>query len=100
MTKIKLDTVKRIVMEELKLQLESVDHESIRDIVTIASKLMSAVEEFKQKATPAATNAVTPHLGDLEKILEAMINTPGSYVSKPSTIKKVTLKPVKGAKVV
>jgi hypothetical protein len=76
---------------------EQVDHAAIKDIVTGASKLLAAVEAFKKSAGPAATNAVTPHLGALEKTLEDMVGTPGSYVSKPKVEpKKVSLRAVKG----
>jgi hypothetical protein len=77
---------------------ESVDHKSISDVVNVASKLLAAVEGFKEKAPPAAINAVTPHLGELEKVLENMVGSPGSYVPTPKKEpKKVSLKAVKAA---
>jgi hypothetical protein len=76
---------------------EAVDHASIRDVVNVASKLLAAVEMFKEKASPHAINAVTPHIGTLEKVLEDMVSTPGSYVQKPKVEpKKVSLRAVKG----
>lgn len=75
---------------------EAVDHKSINSVVGVASKLLAAVEAFKEKAPPAAINAVTPQLGQLEKTLENMVSTPGSYVPVPKKEPKhVSLKPVK-----
>lgn len=78
--------------EHLKTLREAVDHKSINSVVTVASKLLAAVEGFKEKAPPAAINAVTPHLGELEKMLENMVSNPGSYVPAPKKEpKKVSL---------
>jgi hypothetical protein len=93
--KINLTDLRRIVREELKLN-ETVDHAAIRDIVTDASKLLAAVESFKSTASISAKNAVTPHIDQIEKVLEDMVSTPGSYVAKPKLVpKKVTLRQVK-----
>lgn len=95
-TKIKLDDVRRIVKEELKAIHEQVDHAAIKDVVTGASKLLAAVEAFKGSAPPSAINAVTPHMGSLERVLEDMVNSPGSYVARPKVEpKKVSLRAVK-----
>lgn len=92
--KITLPQLRRLIREELK---EAVDHKSINSVVGVASKLLAAVEQFKEKAPPAAINAVTPHLSELEKVLENMVSSPGSYVPMPKKEpKKVSLKAVKG----
>lgn len=97
--KITIDRLREIISEEISTGVkvtEAVDHKGINSIVSVASKLLAAVEGFKEKAPPAAINAVTPHLGELEKTLENMINTPGSYVPQPKREpKKVSLKAVK-----
>jgi hypothetical protein len=88
--------LRQLINEELKQVNEQLDHNSIRDIVTVASKLLAAVENFKEKAPPAATNAVTPHINYLEQVLEDMVSTPGSYVAKVKVEpKRVSLKAVK-----
>ena len=95
--KLKLSDLRRMVNEELLLLRESIDHAAIRDVVTGASKLLAAVEAFKSSASPSATNAVTPHLDELAKVLEDMVSTPGSYVPKQKVQpKKVTLRAVQG----
>lgn len=96
--KISLDRVREIIKEEIDDMNEAVDHNGIRDIVTVASKLLAAVEGFKEKASSHAINAVTPALSQLEQTLEDMVSTPGSYVVKPRPEpKRVSLKPVKKA---
>lgn len=94
---ISLDRLREIVKEELSTVNEQVDHAAIKDIVTHASKLLAAVETFKKNAGPSAINGVTPHIDALEKILEDMVSSPSSYVSKPKAeLKKVSLRAVKG----
>ena len=96
--KISLVRLRQIIKDELVQNSvnEVVDHNGIRDIVTIASKLLAAVEDFKEKGSPAAINAVTPHLGEIEKTLENMVSAPGSYVAAPKKEPQmVSLKPAK-----
>lgn len=94
---ISLDRLREIVKEELAVVNEQVDHAAIKDVVTHASKFLAALEAFKKNAAPAAINGVTPHLASLEKILEDMVSTPSSYVTKPKAEpKKVSLRAVKG----
>ena len=87
---IDLQRLREMIKEEIN---EAVDHKSINGIVSVASKLLAAVEGFKEKAPHAAINAVTPHLGELEKALENMVSNPGSYVQLPKKEpQKVSLK--------
>lgn len=102
--KISIDRLREIIAEELasvsdEVISEQVDHSSIRDIVNVASKLLAAVEAFKKKAPAPAINAVTPGLSELEKTLENMVATPGSYVPQvKKEPKRVSLKAVKSSK--
>jgi exopolyphosphatase/pppGpp-phosphohydrolase len=95
--KLKLRDLRKIVKEELDQLNEQIDHAGIKDVVTGASKLLASVEAFKKSAPRSAINAVTPHINELERVLEDMVSSPGSYVVKPKPEpKKVSLKPVKG----
>jgi hypothetical protein len=97
--KISLLQLRQLIRDEAKRKAvnEAVDHKGINSIVSVASKLLAAVDNFKEKAPPSAINAVTPHLSELEKVLENMVNSPGSYVPLPKKEpKKVSLKAVKG----
>jgi hypothetical protein len=96
--KISLIRLRALINEELRAATvnEAVDHKGISSIVAVASKLMAAVDGFKEKAPPAAINAVTPHLAELEKVLENMVSSPGSYVPQPKKEpKRVSLKATK-----
>ena len=96
--KISLEKLRTIIQQELTEATvsEALDHKGINSIVTVASKLLAAVEGFKEKAPHAAINAVTPHISELEKVLENMISSPGSYVQVPKAEpKRVSLKAVK-----
>lgn len=91
--KISRQRLRQIILEEIT---EAVDHKGINSVIGVASKLLSAIEAFKEKAPASAINAVTPHLGHLEKILENMTENPGSYVPRPKQEpKRVSLKAVK-----
>lgn len=98
-SQLSVEKLRNIIKEELIIVNEQVDHASIVNIVQGASKLLAAVEAFKEKASPAAINAVTPHLSVLEKTLEDMVSSPGSYVMKPKLEpKRVSLKAIKASK--
>lgn len=101
MSNIDLKTLRAIIAEELKaantkVVSEQIDHASMKDIVTLASKLLGAAESFRDSATPSMINAVTPHLDSILVVLEDMVSTPSSYVmQKKAEPRKVSLKPVK-----
>jgi hypothetical protein len=98
--KISLLRLRQLIREETELSAlsEAVDHKGISSIVAVASKLLAAVDGFKEKAPPAAINATTPHLAELEKVLENMVSSPGSYVPTPKKEpKRVSLKATKAA---
>lgn len=93
----KLSTLKirSIISNEIKtLMAEAIDHESIKLVVTGASKLLAAIESFNNDASIEMTNSVTSHISSLEKTLEDMVSNPGSYVTKERVRNVVTLKPV------
>lgn len=95
--KITLERVRQIISEEVSAATikEAVDHKGITDVVNVASKLLAAIEDFKEKAPHAAINAVTPHISELEKVLENMVSSPGSYVPvQKKKAQHVSLKPV------
>lgn len=98
--RISIDDLRRIVSEELSLAVEQVDHETIKDITSSASKLLAAIESFKEDAPATQSAAVQEHLAPLEKILELMMTTPSAYVPalKPKVKKRkvVKLRPMAG----
>jgi len=99
---ITLPRLKTIIDEEVdRAMKESVDHASIREVVNGASKLLAAVEAFRDSANGPMISALTPHLDAMARALEDMVSTPGSYVEKKkATPQKVSLRSVKSDKVV
>ena len=98
--KINLQQLRQLIKEEIQAAElnEAVDHKGRVALLSAVSKLMDAIDNFKEKATPAAVNAMTPHLGNVEKALEDMAERPGSYVPAPKKEpQKVTLKATKAA---
>jgi glutamyl-tRNA reductase len=92
---IKLSKIKSIINEELKNLFEEVDHESIKEVVTAASKLLSSVESFKKTAPQSCLDATSPALEQVQKSLEDMLSNPSSYIpEKKPQFKKVSLKAV------
>lgn len=102
MPKISLTRVREIVAEEVTAKIqEQVDHAGIRDVVNGASKLLAAVEAFKESASGAMISALTPQLAEIDHVLENMVSNPASYVEKKKIEpKKVSLRAVKDDKLV
>lgn len=95
MPKIGLDRLKKIIREELENLYEGEDHDSASKIMSSATKLLNAIESFKE----SASEKVKAEMVDLEKveqILQRVISSPMQYVdtSKPPA-KKVSLRPQK-----
>lgn len=121
-THISFDRLREIISEEMKTVNEAVDHKAHTAVTSMAGKLLDArdkfsasidkiddaIHAFKESATPAMINAVTPnidhvlkmtlditeHLGVLESALETIVSTPGSYITSNKP-KVVSLKPTK-----
>lgn len=82
--------LRQIIIEELQaLHVEAVDHEGVKIVVNGASKLLKAIEAFKNDANIAMTNAVTPNIDEVAAVLESMISTPASYVDQKAVEPKV-----------
>ena len=81
---ISLPRLKEIIKDEVNRHLkEAVDHDDAASLAMSAAKLLKAIEAFKEKASPAATNAVTPHMAALETALDNIVSAPRSYVAQP-----------------
>lgn len=86
--------IRRIIREELqKASLaEGVDHEGITSVVSAASKLLKAIDAFRNDATPSAVNAVSPTIDDVVSRLEDMVSNPGGYVERQPNQRVVSLR--------
>lgn len=87
------DCIVEVLDESNKDDLnESIDHDAVKNIVTAASKLLSAVEAFRDSANGSMTSSVVPQLDQLQGALENMVENPGSYVDRNEPQKKITLR--------
>lgn len=93
MSQLTRQRLNQIIAEEIRRLTEEaetpVDHLAIKDVVTLAADLITAIAEFKEEASPAMVHALTPHLMNVESSLKDMVSTPGSYVSAPKKEPKV-----------
>jgi hypothetical protein len=98
-TEMTLAEVRSIINEELLAELKKGGAESphaiVRTVVTVATSLLEALEAFEEEATPAMVNATTPHLGELKRALDNMVEAPRSYVpAEKKEPRRVSLRPV------
>lgn len=75
--KIVRDEIVRVVLEDSSSKL---DHQGAVAVAASASKLLSALEGFMEKAPQPAIDALMNRKGDLKGALEDMVSSPGSYV--------------------
>ena len=79
---IDVDRFREMVREELAALREGADHASVHGVVSSASKLMGALEKFKESAPAEVTGALSDLLDPLEKRLDHMLDAPRAYVPK------------------
>lgn len=96
MAKITLQTLKKIIREEVTSLHEGVDHDTASKVMSAATKLLSAIESFKESASEKAKSEMGSNLDSVEQLLNRIVASPMQYVdaTKPP-VKKVTLKPQK-----
>lgn len=98
MAKIGISRLKKIIREELSMIHEGEDHDSASKIMSSATKLLSAIETFKETASEKAKAEMGTNLDGVEQLLNRIVASPMQYVdaTKPPT-KKITLKPQKSS---
>lgn len=89
---IPLSKLRQIIREELEeaevsdvsvsASKNSLDHEGAAVVVGTASKLLSALDAFIEKAPQQAKDALMNRVPELRPTLEDMVQSPGSYVTK------------------
>ena len=97
MPKIELNKLKNIIREEISKIREGADHDAASKNMSGATKLLNAIESFKESASEKAKAEMNTHLEEIEKLLSRIIASPMQYVDsvKPPSAKKVSLKPTK-----
>lgn len=93
--KISRKKLNQIISQELKSLHENLDHESVKNIVTSASKFLKSIDDFQKSANNSMSDVTLSHTNELKQKLESMINDPASYVDRPVRQNKVSLKNVK-----
>jgi hypothetical protein len=101
MSKIGLEKLKKIIQEEMINLHEGIDHDVAAKILGGASKLLNAIEAFKNTASEKVKAEMGSNLEEVEKILNRIADSPMQYVdaTKP-TARKVSLKPQKSSNLV
>lgn len=82
--------IREIIQSELILK-EQIDHQSIKDVVSVASKLLSALETFMKSAPENLVKTTHKNITSLSSVLEDMVKAPGKYLAPKK--KEVQLKP-------
>lgn len=96
MAKIGISRLKKIIREELQNIYEGADEDAAAKIMSGASKLLNAIESFKESASEKVKAEVGSNLDNIEQMLKRIVSSPMQYVDATSPgPKKVTLKPEK-----
>ena len=101
MPKIGLEKLKKIIQEEMLNLHEGADHDTAAKIMSGASKLLKAIEAFKNTASEKVKAEMGSNLEEVEKLLNRIADSPMQYVdaTKP-TARKVSLKSQKSSNLV
>jgi molybdenum-dependent DNA-binding transcriptional regulator ModE len=96
MAKIEINRLQKIIREELENLREGADHDSAAKLMSAATKLINAIDSFKEAASEKAKAELDAHLASVEQTLSRIVSSPMQYVdvTKPP-VKRVTLKPQK-----
>jgi uncharacterized protein YicC (UPF0701 family) len=93
MPKIGLDKLKQIIREEMSRLHEGAEHDAAAKIMSGASKLLNAIESFKESSSEKVKADLSSHLEETEKILKRIVASPMQYVDSAEPVeKKVTLR--------
>ena len=84
MPKITLDRLKKIIREEVEMLHEGEDLDSAAKVMSSATKLLGAIESFKEIASEKAKSTLEDSgLHQVESMLKRIIDSPMQYVSIP-----------------
>jgi molybdenum-dependent DNA-binding transcriptional regulator ModE len=76
MAKITLETLKKIIREEVSNLHEGADHDSASKVMSAAAKLLSAIETFKENASEKAKAEIGTNLDSAQQILSRIVASP------------------------
>jgi hypothetical protein len=96
MAKIGISRLKTIIREELQNIYEGADEDAASKIMSGASKLLNAIESFKETASEKVKAEVGSNLDGVEQLLKRIVASPLQYVDVTAPGPKVvSLKPQK-----
>jgi hypothetical protein len=106
MPKIALETVQRIIREEIRTLREGPDYDAASKLMGSAAKMLGALESFKETASEKVKSELGECMETLEGLLKRVAESPLKYVdsAKPNPAvadgmstgdsEKVSIKPV------
>lgn len=96
MAKIGISRLKKIIREEIENLYEGADEDAASKIMSSATKLLNAIESFKESSSEKLKSELGSNLDGVEQLLKRVVASPMQYVDVTSPgPKKVTLKPEK-----
>lgn len=94
MPKITITELRKIIAEEIQSLREGANEDQAASMASNASKLLKAIESFKEVATAKAKADMGDHVEEAEKLLKRIVASPMQYIDAPKPVaQKVTLKP-------
>ena len=96
MAKIGISRLKKIIREEIENLYEGADEDAASKIMSSATKLLNAIESFKENSSEKLKAELGSNLDGVEQLLKRVVASPLQYVDVTAPgPKKVTLKPEK-----
>lgn len=90
---ISINTIRKIVSDEIKMLQEKLDHEGIRTIIDSSSKLLAALDKFEEDASSPMINSSGSTIRKLRASLEHIVNNPQTYLDRNTKIVVAKKKP-------
>lgn len=93
MAKIGISRLKTLIREELQNIYEGADEDTAAKIMSGASKLLNAIDSFKESSSEKVKAEMGSNLEGVEQLLKRIVSSPMQYVDVVSPgPKKVSLK--------
>lgn len=78
------DKLQENIKNDLNLIYESLDNDAAKKLFVAVVDLQDEIKDFEKDATPAAINALTPHLEGIKNALGTIMKDVTSYVPNAS----------------
>lgn len=81
--KINLKKLQENINKNAQVIYESLNTAEAKSLYVLVVDLYEEINAFEKEASPAALNALSPHLQQVQSMLENMLREPLNYVSRP-----------------